>query len=74
VRIDGTTFGPGVSVGRGVCLSKDGIALRALVGKDVEISNARGVLEILPQRPAVPRLGVDAPRARPRAKVPTKKK
>jgi hypothetical protein len=45
VRIDGSTFGPGVSLGRG--LSMGGIALLAMVGKDLGISEERGVLEIV---------------------------
>ena len=52
VRIDGATFGPGVSIGRGIYVSKGGVALRALVGMDLTVSDARGVLELLPQQPS----------------------
>jgi hypothetical protein len=51
VRIDGATFGPGVSVGRGICVSRGGVAVRTLVGMDLNFNDARDVLEILPQQP-----------------------
>jgi hypothetical protein len=52
VRIDGATFTPGVSIGRGIYVSRGGVALRALVGMDLKVNDARGVPELHPQQPS----------------------